>query len=548
MVEIEFCVGRFLCFVPACSVPFLYAGQRYLTREYKKAICDLSTSHSYRGATTEFNKRYNRVGDAALKSSTYVHDLIACGNELIEAKRKHTAERLIAFGFNPETCEYEHGELPEVLRNHLPDMVTVSSSTGVTDLPSDEWDVKNPNQEIPLEYLYVHKKKAKEEDHKYSGEPIGTVTDPNEEDHEEGHRGDHQGENDTPTKEYSQPDNDTTKYVRKRREKRVEIPPDKKQEVIDQYVRWRNEHVSGPASKIRYQWGVELDSSQVVYISSDADLVPKQDKTHVKGGKPERKSKRKSQQEGTDEPVNVSHWDIKVEWDIFGYGLTGMRQDVYRQLLVFLIDNGLIQRYLVFFSDGEKCIYEDINRYFRYCHFKIYLDYYHMQHKSSDYLSQAIKHLKVRDPRETPVYYKRGPKKGQVKEWKEIFLSVSYSRVVSSILFAGNWKEAILYLQNINPDHVIRPDILNESIKYIWRKRHYITCTALRKKVGLPNSSNPSESWNNVVVSEPQKGKGKNWREEGSYAKAAIKALFHNGEADEWFYHDSFTFKKDFPT
>ena len=540
MIEVEACIGKRLAFVPVSAVPFLHTGQRYLIREYKRVICDLSTTNTYRKATSEFNKRFNRNGDEALKRNTYVHDVIACGNDLIEAKRKVTAERLIAYGFNPDTCEYEHGELPETLRNQLPDMVTISPSTGVTAPPSDEWNADNPNQAIPPEYLYVHQKGKGA---KYSDEAAGTVTDPNEESQVEV-----QGTEGDASKEYSQPDNDTTKYVLKRRGKRVEVPPDKKQETINQYVQWRNEHVKNPISKILYSWSVEVDSSQVVYISSDADLVPKQDKTHVKGGKPERKSKKRTEQKGTDEPVNVSHWDIKVEWDGLNYGITGMRKDVYRQLLIFLFENGLINRYMVFFSDGEKIIFDDIDYHFRYWHHVIYLDYFHMQHKASEYLSQAIKHIKMPDPRETPEYYKRGPKKGQIKHQKEIFMSVAYSRVVSSALFAGNWKEAIFYLRNISPDHVENPDMLNELIKYIWRKRHYITCTAIRKKVGLPNSSNPSESWNNVVVSEPQKGKGKNWREEGSYAKAAIKACFYNGEADEWFFKDTFSFKKDYPT
>ena len=454
MIEIEACIGKRLAFVPVSAVPFLHSGQRYLIREYKRVICEMSTTNSYREATSAFNKRFNRNGDEALKRNTYVHDVIACGNDLIEAKRKVTAERLIAYGFNPDTCEYEHGELPEALRNHLPDKVTVSPSTGVTAPPSDEWNADNPNQEIPSSYLYVHEKGKRAE---YSDEAAGTLTDPNEESQTEV-----QETEGTGSKEYSQPDNDTTKYVSKRRGKRVEVAPEKKQGTVDQYVQWRNEHVKSPISKILYGWDVEVDTSEVVYISSDADLVPKQDKIHVKGGKPERKNKGRSEQKESDEPLNVNHWDIKVEWDGFSYGITGIRKDVYRELLVFLIENGLINRYLVFFSDGERIIFDDIGYYFRYWHYVIYLDYFHLQHKAYEYLSQAIKHIKMADPRETPEYYKRGPKKGQLKQQKEIFMSVAYSRVVSSALFAGNWKESILYLRNINPDHVDKPSTFGE--------------------------------------------------------------------------------------
>ncbi len=532
MIEIEFCIGIQTCFVPISTVSFLHAGQRYLSREYKRAICELATTVSYRKALSEFNKRFYRTGDSALKHSTFVRDVIACGTDLIKTKRQITKERLIFYGFNPDTCEYTHGELPESLRNHMPKRITVSDKTGVVLFPSDEWDSSKPEEEIPREYLYIHKVPSKTGgSQKHSGEAMDMSDDLDG----QKKKGDDKG-----TKEHSQPDDDTTHYVRKRRGTRIEVAPEEKQQVVDQYVEWRNGQVKNPISKILFRWSVEADSGEVVYISSDADLVKKQCKTHVKGGKPERKGKH----DITDEPVNVDHWDIKVEWDDQSYGITGTREDVYRQLLVFLLENGLINRFLVFFTDGESCIFNDIRWYFRHWNYVIYLDYFHMQHKAGQLLSQAIKHIPVNDPRETPEYYKRGPKKGQVKKWPQVYLSVLYGRVVSSALFAGNWKEAILYLRNIDPAHVKDPDALNELIKYIWRKRHYITCTAIRKRVGLPNSSNPSESLNNEYVSDLQKGKGKNWREKGSYAIAALTACRKNGDDLLYFYKDRFSYKR----
>ena len=56
-----------------------------------------------------------------------------------------------------------------------------------------------------------------------------------------------------------------------------------------------------------------------------------------------------------------------------------------------------------------------------------------------------------------------------------------------SALFAGNWKEAILYLQNTYPGDVKDPAALNALIIYIWRKRHYITCTAPQKGMDSAN-------------------------------------------------------------
>ena len=206
--------------------------------------------------------------------------------------------------------------------------------------------------------------------------------------------------------------------------------------------------------------------------------------------------------------------------------------------------NGLITRHLVFFTDGETCIFEDIAKYFHYWSYDVFIDYYHIMHKVYELLSLAIKHIKLPDPREAPVLYVRGPKKGQVKSREEIFLSRLYARVVSSALFVGNWKEAILYLRNIDPANVSNPDKLNELIRYIWRKRHLITCYAIRKAVGLRNSSNGSESLNNQYVSDLQKGKNKNWRDDNSYAIAAFTCCFKNGEADNWFERSIFSFRQ----
>lgn len=133
MVEIEFCIGRRLCFVPISAVSFLYAGQRYLTREYKKSICDLSITLSYQKARDEFNKRYNRLGDSLLRHTTHVNDVVSCGNSLIAAKREITRERLVAYGFHPKTCEYEHGEIPADIKNHYPRRGTVSPTREVTE-------------------------------------------------------------------------------------------------------------------------------------------------------------------------------------------------------------------------------------------------------------------------------------------------------------------------------------------------------------------------------------------------------------------------------
>ena len=552
MIEVLFCIGPVTCFVPESATPYLTAGQQYQTREYKKAICDLATTNSYRMACVEFDKRYNRTGDNCIKRTTFVKHMTDCGKELIRVKDKIAAETIESFGFNPDTLEYLNGELPENLHSRKAEFITVTATDEIRMFPSDEWDPENPEMEIPQEYLYSFRCQTRNCNHSEKSTDVITHEDeyeetsrkevPSKEDIHEGtlkteHQSAGDGQTTTVAKEqkYSVPDNDTTPYVKKRRGKRTEVEPERKQYTVDDYLRWRNSNLKSPISKILYRWTLEKDSRQVVYISSDADLVPKQSEKHVAGGKAERRSKKD----------NVVHWNIKVEWDDRSYGITGTRESVYHQLCAFLLTNNLITRYMVFYTDGETCIFEDIDRYFFNWDHVIYIDYFHLMHKTHELLSQAIKHIKVIDPKGPTIYYKIGPKKGQVKKSTEVFLSRLYARVVSSALFAGNWKEAILYLRDIDPKHVAKAEPLDELINYLWRKRHYITCTALRKKTGLRNSSNGSESVNNQYVSDLQKGKNKNWRDSGSYSVATLTCCFKNGQEDAWFYHDEFSFKLD---
>ena len=62
----------------------------------------------------------------------------------------------------------------------------------------------------------------------------------------------------------------------------------------------------------------------------------------------------------------------------------------------------------------------------------------------------------------------------------------------------------------------------------------YITCYALRKRVGVRNSSNIVENANHRMVSGCQKHKGTLWTDEGTTAITSLKVLFLNEEEDLW--------------
>ena len=71
---------------------------------------------------------------------------------------------------------------------------------------------------------------------------------------------------------------------------------------------------------------------------------------------------------------------------------------------------------------------------------------------------------------------------------------------------------------------------LEDLAGYIKRKQENIPCYALRKALGLHNSSNPVEKENDLLVAQRQKGRGMAWSREGSAALAAVTVAGQNNE------------------
>ncbi len=78
------------------------------------------------------------------------------------------------------------------------------------------------------------------------------------------------------------------------------------------------------------------------------------------------------------------------------------------------------------------------------------------------------------------------------------------------------------------------PAAIKRLIGYLERNRSNIPCYALRRQLGLPNSSNPIERANNLVTSNRQKHHGMSWSKEGSYALTALSAVVLNGATRVW--------------
>ena len=80
-------------------------------------------------------------------------------------------------------------------------------------------------------------------------------------------------------------------------------------------------------------------------------------------------------------------------------------------------------------------------------------------------------------------------------------------------------------------------------ITYLTRNRPMIPVYAVRKRLGLRNSSNRGEKANDLMVANRQKHKGMSWSKSGSVALASVTALKQNKEYKQWFRERDIKFK-----
>ena len=98
------------------------------------------------------------------------------------------------------------------------------------------------------------------------------------------------------------------------------------------------------------------------------------------------------------------------------------------------------------------------------------------------------------------------------------------------LLWLGKIDAAIEVLKNVRMDYLKAGKTTAVLIGYLERNRKYIPCYALRKRLGLRNSSNKGEKANDLAVSNRQKHNGMSWSINGSPALATITVLHLNNE------------------
>lgn len=116
-------------------------------------------------------------------------------------------------------------------------------------------------------------------------------------------------------------------------------------------------------------------------------------------------------------------------------------------------------------------------------------------------------------------------------------------RSLLALLWFGLLDQAQAYLRTIPPGDLKATAPIERLIQYLERNRSWIPCYAMRRQLGLPNSSNPVERANHLVTSNRQKHHGMSWSKAGSHALTALSAVVLNGNTQPWVHHKVVPFK-----
>lgn len=233
-----------------------------------------------------------------------------------------------------------------------------------------------------------------------------------------------------------------------------------------------------------------------------------------------RQASSRPKETGADEPKQVRNTVIHIQKGTANYIVVGETISAAMTLLMgFLLSNGLLGKYpIVFFADGAKTIKLAVEEHFGFVTYKYILDWPHLVKKTGELLSSAIKGKDKRN---------------------EIHERLKY------LLWRGDVTEAIAFLSALDTKWVKSSDWLESLAAYLFRNQACIPCYALRKKLGLRNSSNLGEKSNDLVVSSRQKHNGMAWSEDGSFGLASICVAQINGEMNPWLHSHSLPFAFD---
>jgi len=161
--------------------------------------------------------------------------------------------------------------------------------------------------------------------------------------------------------------------------------------------------------------------------------------------------------------------------------------------------------------------YSSVVKYFSwYSSLSVILDWYHLRKKCRELLSMAMKGTKLRN---------------------------AVLGQLMPLLWYGLVDQAIEYLSLLPEDQIKNPDEHLHLMTYLGKNRPMIPVYAVRRELGLRNSSNRGEKANDLLVAARQKHNGMSWAKSGSVTLASVTALKKNKEYAKWFQEREIEFK-----
>jgi hypothetical protein len=277
-------------------------------------------------------------------------------------------------------------------------------------------------------------------------------------------------------------------------------------------------------SNVFKEYKSEIVSSPVPYEKTKTSVNISVDDVGAKKQKETRdeKSSDLPDEKSTDLPskkkrVYVQNTVIHIETGGKSYILNGYGVFcVLRILLGFLLRNELLSHRLIFFVDGNY-FYRKVLEFFSWHPgLSLILDWYHLKKKCKSLLSMAMKGAETRN---------------------------TVLENLMPLLWHGLVDQAVDYLDSLPKSKIKNDEERLNLITYLTRNRPMIPVYAVRKALGLRNSSNRGEKANDLLVSDRQKHNGMSWSQSGSVSLASVTALKKNKEYKQWFQDRKIEFK-----
>lgn len=266
-------------------------------------------------------------------------------------------------------------------------------------------------------------------------------------------------------------------------------------------------------SEWRHIEQAEIESASIdlniwEYNASDYELPGETINVSIDDVGVKRQTEMRPRDESKQQPKRVYNTVIHVQSGKKSYILNAASViSSIRMLIGFLLYNGLLKKQIVIFADGAREINDTVLKMLGFAKCKVILDWYHLEKKFKEQLSMALRGSKIRN---------------------------EFLDELRPYLWFGNVSGAIKLLKEIDPKKVRDSSIIDYLVGYLERVRSTIPCYAMRKQLGLRNSSNLGEKANDLVVSNRQKHNGMSWSNDGSVAFATVAAASHNGEISSW--------------